>query len=105
MVHASADVQEVSTAIVRGAFEYQGQKCSAASRIYIPDNLWDEVRANLNSILKCIKMGSPENFTNFINAVIDKKSFEKIAKYIKIVNESNIPNTGKTDNPSEFTIK
>ena len=88
MVHASADVREVSTAIVRGAFEYQGQKCSAASRIYIPDNLWDEVRANLNSILKCIKMGSPENFTNFINAVIDKKSFEKIAKYIDIAKTS-----------------
>ena len=88
MVHASADVREVSTAIVRGAFEYQGQKCSAASRIYIPDNLWDEVRANLNSILKCIKMGSPENFAHFINAVIDKKSFEKIAKYIDIVKTS-----------------
>ena len=88
MVHASADAQEVSTAIVRGAFEYQGQKCSAASRVYIPDNLWDEVRAKLISILKRIKMGPPENFTNFINAVIDKKSFEKIAKYIDGVKTS-----------------
>ena len=88
MVHSSANVREVSTAIVRGAFEYQGQKCSAASRVYIPDNLWGEVRVNLVSILKRIKMGSPENFTNFINAVIDKKSFQKITKYIDGVTKS-----------------
>ena len=88
MVHASADVQEVSTAIVRGAFEYQGQKCSAASRVYIPDNLWEAVQEHLISTLKGIKMGSPENFTHFINAVIDKKSFEKITQYIDRVKAS-----------------
>ncbi len=88
MVHASADVQEVSTAIVRGAFEYQGQKCSAASRVYIPDNLWREVQEHLINTLKGIKMGSPENFMHFINAVIDKKSFEKITQYIDRVKAS-----------------
>jgi len=88
MVHASADVQEVSTAIVRGAFEYQGQKCSAASRVYIPDNLWEEIQEHLINTLKGIKMGSPENFTHFINAVIDKKSFEKITQYIDRVKSS-----------------
>jgi 1-pyrroline-5-carboxylate dehydrogenase len=88
MVHASADVQEVSTAIVRGAFEYQGQKCSAASRVYIPDHLWEEVQEHLISTLKGIKMGSPENFNHFINAVIDKKSFKKITQYIDRVKAS-----------------
>lgn len=82
MVHKSADAKVVSTALSRGAFEYQGQKCSAASRAYIPSNLWNEVKANMQADLKSMKMGGTEDFTNFINAVIDEKSFDKLAKYI-----------------------
>ena len=69
-------------AISRGAFEYQGQKCSAASRAYIPSNLWEEVKGYLQEDLKSFKMGDVTDFGNFINAVIDEKSFDKIAKYI-----------------------
>lgn len=83
MVHKSADAKAVSTAISRGAFEYQGQKCSAASRCYIPSNLWDDVKKYLVEDLKSMKMGPTEDFTNFINAVIDEKSFDKISGYIE----------------------
>lgn len=82
IAHKSADPKELATAIARGAFEYQGQKCSAASRVYIPSNLWDEVKKQLVADLKSMKMGPTEDFTNFINAVIDEKSFDKLAKYI-----------------------
>lgn len=82
MAHSSANAQEVITALSRGAFEYQGQKCSAASRAYIPSNLWPEVKAGLQKDLASMKMGPTEDFGNFINAVIDEKSFDKIAKYI-----------------------
>ena len=82
MVHKSAKPKQVATALARGAFEYQGQKCSAASRAYIPDNLWPEVKKTLVEDVKSFTMGSPEDFTNFINAVIDEVAFEKIASYI-----------------------
>jgi 1-pyrroline-5-carboxylate dehydrogenase len=82
MAHKSADAKIVATAISRGAFEYQGQKCSAASRAYIPSNIWEEVKAQVVADLKTFKMGPTEDFTNFINAVIDEKSFDKLAKYI-----------------------
>ncbi|MBT1703977.1 L-glutamate gamma-semialdehyde dehydrogenase [Chryseosolibacter indicus] len=82
MVHPSADAKEVATAIVRGAFEYQGQKCSAASRCYIPKNLWEEVRKYVVEDLKTLKIGVTEDFSNFINAVIDERSFNSIANYI-----------------------
>ena len=82
MVHKSSDAREVATAISRGAFEYQGQKCSAASRAYIPSNLWDDVSKYVKEDLASMKMGGTEDFTNFINAVIDEKSFDKIAQYI-----------------------
>lgn len=82
MAHSSADAKELSTAISRGAFEYQGQKCSAASRAYIPSNLWKEVKTNLLADLESMKMGPTEDFTNFINAVIDEKSFDKLTRYI-----------------------
>ena len=82
MVHKSSDAKEVATAISRGAFEYQGQKCSAASRAYIPSNLYDEVIGYVKEDLNSMKMGGTEDFTNFINAVIDEKSFDKIASYI-----------------------
>jgi 1-pyrroline-5-carboxylate dehydrogenase len=82
MIHKSADVDVAVTALARGAFEYQGQKCSAASRAYIPSNLAPAIKTKLIAALQTMKMGSVEDFTNFINAVIDEKSFDKIAAYI-----------------------
>ncbi|MES2134351.1 MAG: L-glutamate gamma-semialdehyde dehydrogenase [Bacteroidota bacterium] len=82
MAHKSAEPKSLAVAISRGAFEYQGQKCSAASRVYIPSNLWQEVKGYVLADLKDMKMGPTEDFTNFINAVIDEKSFDKLAKYI-----------------------
>lgn len=82
MVHESAKAKQVATAITRGAFEFQGQKCSAASRAYIPSNLWEDVKKYVQEDLKTFKMGGTEDFTNFINAVIDEKAFDRIAKYI-----------------------
>lgn len=83
VVHPSAQAQQVATAIVRGAFEFQGQKCSAASRCYIPGNLWDEVKSLLLTDLKSVKMGGTEDFSNFVNAVIDERAFTKITGYIE----------------------
>ena len=77
VAHSSANVEAVATGLVRGAFEYQGQKCSAASRAYIPKSIWNDVKNVMESQLKTIKMGSPEDPSNFVNAVIDKNSFEK----------------------------
>ncbi|NCP46344.1 MAG: L-glutamate gamma-semialdehyde dehydrogenase [Flavobacteriales bacterium] len=82
MAHKSADAKEVATSISRGAFEFQGQKCSAASRAYIPSNISEEVLRLVTADLASFKMGSPEDFSNFINAVIDEKSFDKIASFI-----------------------
>ena len=83
IAHKSADAKEVATAISRGAFEFQGQKCSAASRAYIPSNIADEVIRYVKADLASFKMGSPEDFSNFVNAVIDEKSFDKIASFIE----------------------
>ncbi len=83
LAHESAGVAEVVTAIVRGGFEYQGQKCSAASRIYLPTTLWPEIQSLLLDQLSRIKIGTVENFSNFMNAVIDEKAFEKIVGYIE----------------------
>ncbi|RPE08225.1 L-glutamate gamma-semialdehyde dehydrogenase [Chitinophaga lutea] len=82
MVHQSADVDTVVTALARGAFEFQGQKCSAASRAYLPSNIADEIKSKLAATLKTMKMGTTEDFSNFINAVIDERSFDKITSYI-----------------------
>jgi 1-pyrroline-5-carboxylate dehydrogenase len=82
IAHASADAKEVAVALGRGAFEFQGQKCSAASRAYIPASLWPDVSKYLKEDLADYKMGSPEDFRNFINAVIDERSFDKISAYI-----------------------
>ncbi|MES2567572.1 MAG: L-glutamate gamma-semialdehyde dehydrogenase [Bacteroidota bacterium] len=82
MAHKSAETKSLAVAISRGAFEYQGQKCSAASRAYVPSNLWEEVKKYVLADLKDMKMGPTEDFTNFINAVIDEKSFDKLATYI-----------------------
>lgn len=83
IAHKSANPHEISTALARGAFEYQGQKCSAASRAYIPSNLWEEVKQLLQKDLKSFKMGPTEDFGNFINAVIDEKAFNSITGYIE----------------------
>ncbi len=82
MVHPTADVDTVVAGIARGAFEYQGQKCSAASRAYLPSNLAAEIKEKLVAEVKTMKMGVVDDFTNFVNAVIDEKSFNNIAKYI-----------------------
>ncbi len=82
MIHPSADVDAATIALIRGAFEYQGQKCSAASRAYIPKSLWPAIKEKMQREIATFKMGSVENFENFINAVIDEKSFNKLAKYI-----------------------
>jgi 1-pyrroline-5-carboxylate dehydrogenase len=88
LVHKSAEPKAVATALIRGAFEYQGQKCSAASRAYIPTNLWEEVLKFILADLNDMKMGGVEDFSNFINAVIDEKSFDKIVSYIEKVKDS-----------------
>jgi 1-pyrroline-5-carboxylate dehydrogenase len=85
MVHSSANPKAVAVALGRGAFEYQGQKCSAASRAYIPDNLWPEVKKMLLTDLKDYRMGGTEDFRNLINAVIDEASFDNIVRYIEQV--------------------
>jgi len=81
--HASADVQALVVALVRGAFEYQGQKCSAASRAYIPKSIWKQVRDGLVAALEQVKMGDPRDFSNFVNAVIDEGAFKTISAYIE----------------------
>ena len=82
MVHRSAIPAEVATALARGAFEFQGQKCSAASRAYIPSNIWSDVKEILIKQVNSFKMGSPEDTSNFVNAVIDERAFDKITSYI-----------------------
>lgn len=88
MVHKSAHAIEVATAIARGAFEFQGQKCSAASRAYIPSNLWPEVKSILVEQVSSFKMGSPEDTSNFVNAVISEKAFDSITSYIDYAKNS-----------------
>ena len=82
VAHKSANAKQVATAIVRGAFEFQGQKCSAASRAYVPQSLWSDVKQYITEDVNSFKMGSPEDMSNFITAVIHEGSFDKLAKYI-----------------------
>lgn len=82
IAHSTARAQEVGIALIRGAFEYQGQKCSAASRAYIPESMWPDLKKILTKEMAGIKMGDPEDFTNFINAVIDERAFDKISGFI-----------------------
>lgn len=89
VAHKSANAAEVATAISRGAFEFQGQKCSAASRAYVPNNIWPEVKQIVIDQVSSFKMGSPEDTSNFINAVIDERAFDKIAGYIDYIKEQN----------------
>jgi len=86
--HPSADPQAVAVALVRGAFEYQGQKCSAASRAYIPKSIWKSLKELLLAMIDSIRVGPPEDFSNFVNAVIDKAAFDKIVSYIEFARKS-----------------
>ncbi len=95
LVHPSADVAAAATAIVRGAFEYQGQKCSAASRVYIPESLWPTIKERIVADVESFKIGPTDDFTNFINAVIDEKSFDKLARFI---------DDAKTDTDAEIVV-
>ncbi|MGO3163024.1 MAG: L-glutamate gamma-semialdehyde dehydrogenase [Sphingobacteriaceae bacterium] len=88
LAHESADIDVVNTALVRGAFEFQGQKCSATSRAYIPASLWSDLKGLMERDIQSISIGGPEDFGNFVNAVIDEKSFDKITKYIDRAKES-----------------
>ena len=88
MAHHSADIRVLITALARGAFEYQGQKCSAASRAYIPNSIWPAVKEGLLKDIASFKMGPPENFENFINAVIDKRAYNRIATYLQYIKAS-----------------
>ena len=91
IAHKSADAKAVAVGLLRGAFEYQGQKCSAASRAYIPSNIWEDVKKYLIADLADLKMGPTEEFSNFVNAVIDEKAFDKISGYISAaINDSNV---------------
>jgi 1-pyrroline-5-carboxylate dehydrogenase len=87
-VHPSADVDAAATALVRGAFEYQGQKCSAASRAYVPDGLWPKLRDRLLGMVAEIRMGEVEDFGNFMGAVIDRGAFQSIKKHVEFARES-----------------
>ncbi len=108
LAHKSADVDVVVTALCRGAFEYQGQKCSAASRAYIPSNIAAQVKKKLVAEIKTMKMGSVEDFTCFINAVIDEKSFDKLEGYIKQVKKDKAAKIlvgGKCDKTNGYFIE
>lgn len=106
--HNSADINALVTAIVRGAFEFQGQKCSAASRAYIPSSIWNKVKERLINEISTIKMGDVEDFTNFVSAVIDKESFDKIKSYIdfaKNSSEAEVICGGKCDDSIGYFIE
>ncbi|KQK24685.1 1-pyrroline-5-carboxylate dehydrogenase [Chryseobacterium aquaticum] len=107
IAHPSANVEAVATGLVRGAFEYQGQKCSAASRAYIPRSLWADVKKVMETQISSIKIGSPEDPSNFVNAVIDKNSFEKCKGYIERAEASSNANViigGKCDDSKGWFV-
>ncbi|MCX5789293.1 MAG: L-glutamate gamma-semialdehyde dehydrogenase [Elusimicrobia bacterium] len=109
MVHASADLDVVATGLIRGAFEYQGQKCSAASRAYVPDTMWPKLKKRLADELATVKMGSPEDFRNFLCAVIDKSAYDNIKGAIDHVkknkSEGRIVIGGKCDESKGYFIE
>ncbi len=107
VAHATADKDEVITALVRGAFEYQGQKCSAASRAYLPESLWKELKDDLIAATENIKVGDIEDFTNYLGAVIDRAAFDKHVSYIEYAkksNEAQIIAGGKYDDSKGYFV-
>ena len=107
-VHKDTKIDELGTALIRGAFEYQGQKCSAASRAYIPSSLWIDLKDFILKEMKTVKMGDVEDFSNFINAVIDEAAFSKITEYIEFIKDSNeaeIVFGGNYDNSKGYFIE
>ncbi|RZJ37401.1 MAG: L-glutamate gamma-semialdehyde dehydrogenase [Chryseobacterium sp.] len=107
IAHPSANVEAVATGLVRGSFEYQGQKCSAASRAYIPRSIWKDVKKVMETQINSIKIGSPEDPSNFVNAVIDKNSFEKCKGYIERAEASSNANViigGKCDDSKGWFV-
>ena len=108
VAHESADVEAVVAAIIRGAFEYQGQKCSAVSRVYIPQSMYPKLKERLLEEVRSVKVGDVEDFSNFMNAVIDKSSFDKIKGYIDYAKESNeatILSGGEADDSTGYFIQ
>ncbi len=108
MIHNSANPLEAATAIIRGSFEYQGQKCSASSRVYIPRSLWPEISAHVKRQAEEIKIGDPADFRNFMNAVIDEKSFDNIMRYIDLAvsaAECEIIHGGRGDKSKGYFIE
>jgi 1-pyrroline-5-carboxylate dehydrogenase len=108
LAHASADADAFVTAVVRGGFEYQGQKCSAASRVYIPDNLWKRVKDKLIETTNGLPVGDVSNFKNFMGAVIDRSSFKKLSGYIEEARRSadaQIIAGGEADDSTGFFIR
>jgi len=106
--HVSADVEALATALLRGAFEYQGQKCSAASRAYIPESLWSKVKERMADEMKQMKMGDPADFSHFINAVIDKAAYDSIKAYIdfaRSASDAKIIFGGKCDDAVGYFIE
>lgn len=108
LAHESADIDELATAMIRGAFEFQGQKCSAMSRAYIPETIWEELKEKYLSELETVTVGSPRDFTNFMNAVIDKPAFDSITQYIdyaKNANEAEIISGGTYNDSVGYYIQ
>ncbi len=106
LAHPSAEPQALAVAIARGAFEYQGQKCSAASRVYVPRSLWPEVRDRLVAMMQDMRMGDVQDFRNFMGAVIDQKAFRKISEYIADAKRNaTIVSGGKTDDSVGYFIE
>jgi 1-pyrroline-5-carboxylate dehydrogenase len=111
VVHASAadDLDAVATAIVRGGYEYQGQKCSAASRIYVPRSMWPKLKARLQEFISELRMGDPTDFHNFMGAVIDEKSFKRTSSYLELAkkggSEASIVAGGDADRSEGWFVK
>ncbi|MBU8893334.1 MAG: L-glutamate gamma-semialdehyde dehydrogenase [Bacteroidales bacterium] len=108
LAHESANARQVATALTRGAFEFQGQKCSAASRAYIPDNLWDETLCEIKADMTSMQMGPVEDFSNFLNAVIDEASFDKLSGFIdraKKDKEAKVIHGGNYDKSKGYFIE
>jgi 1-pyrroline-5-carboxylate dehydrogenase len=105
LAHRSADPQALAVAIVRGAFEYQGQKCSAASRVYVPDTLWPNVRDRVVGMMQEIRQGDVRDFSNFVAAVIDERAFKKHCSYLELAKTQDILSGGGADGKDGWFIQ